>query len=156
MAFHCRYDILSFQGTNYVKAGEWRSIISVNENGTTTYKQNLTVYSDRWLWYDGTYAKDNIIESICSGPCSLGYVKVRRRTMSSLTPEYGHFFSDQKIQSTTPCCWTCVRCLDNEYIADETTCRNCSLGDWPTENRSCKCRSVSARMSSDVGRSSVL
>ncbi len=55
------------------------------------------------------------IKSICSEPCSHGYVKVTK-------------------QNELTCCWTCKKCENYSYVIDDFTCQECRLGFWPNSN----------------------
>lgn len=58
---------------------------------------------------------DVVPNSVCSEPCPIGHSKVQR---------------DQF------CCWICIPCASNEYLADAFTCKDCEDGFRPSENMS--------------------
>ncbi|XP_077488290.1 metabotropic glutamate receptor 5-like isoform X2 [Amblyomma americanum] len=53
--------------------------------------------------------------SDCGRPCSAGHVKVHQSLMNV-------------------CCWKCVQCAENQYVADEYLCAQCGQGTWPNES----------------------
>ncbi|CAF3334066.1 unnamed protein product [Rotaria socialis] len=98
----------------YVTVGEWK--IDRNQNG----KLNLAIDSIVW---PGTNTNDvlpsfkTIPISRCSEPCRVGEV---------------HQFQGDS------CCWVCTPCNETSIVtgsAEQERCEPCSLGYWPTQNR---------------------
>ncbi|XP_074651721.1 metabotropic glutamate receptor 5-like [Tubulanus polymorphus] len=101
-----RYDIMNFRPIRL-------------ENGTVKYiyrevgqwdRRNLTMNRSAIYWHRNGEG----VVSVCSRPCPKGQVKV--------------------INQAKPCCWDCNPCKDDEYLVDESTCRPCSKGWWPTKD----------------------
>ena len=89
-----------------VVVGEWGEAGNCRDG-----KQNASIaIRRRPQWWDGT---ELVPESICSRECGSGEVK--KTTGSS-------------------CCWTCVACQPSEFLASDTECEPCPLGQWPDPN----------------------
>ncbi|XP_072181619.1 metabotropic glutamate receptor 8-like [Diadema setosum] len=75
----------------------------------------LSLNTSRFNWGDKV-TSNTIPPSVCSLACEQGYVRKKRE-------------GDE-------CCWVCAKCDQLQYLQDEYTCRNCSLGSKPNANRS--------------------
>jgi len=100
-----RYDIMNFQKTG--NSTDYVLIGSWN-NGTLLLNRQ-----EQYHPRSTTFAP--VFESVCSKPCNIG--------------EYKHF------QDGAECCWTCVSCREEEFLFNETSCRACLRGWWPTANK---------------------
>ncbi|XP_030855903.1 metabotropic glutamate receptor 7 [Strongylocentrotus purpuratus] len=75
---------------------------------------NLTLKTSDLRW--GEKSPNNMIPaSVCSLPCAHGHIRKKRE-------------GDE-------CCWVCTKCEYQQYRHDEWTCRNCTQGTLPDENR---------------------
>ena len=75
---------------------------------------NLTLKTSDLIW--GGKSPNNMIPaSVCSLPCAHGHIRKKRE-------------GDE-------CCWVCTKCEYQQYRHDEWTCRNCTQGTLPDENR---------------------
>ena len=43
------------------------------------------------------------------------------------------YWTLQKLDDQTKCCWTCIPCKENEIMMDSNTCKACAFGWWPNE-----------------------
>lgn len=41
----------------------------------------------------------------------------------------------QHFQEGKECCWTCVKCTEEQYLYNETSCKSCHRGWWPNINK---------------------
>jgi metabotropic glutamate receptor 2/3 len=96
----------------YISVGEWK--IDRNQNG----ELNLTIDSIIWPGENTNDASSKTIPiSRCSEPCRVG--------------ELRQFQGDA-------CCWVCTPCNETSIITGvegQERCEPCSLGYWPTQNR---------------------
>lgn len=81
--------------------------------------------SIQWYLKELTYDvddKENIPESVCSKPCSIG-----------------HYY----IQREMECCWDCKKCLNYEIVINNATdCRECPLNYWPDDTDFLSCVTI--------------
>ncbi|XP_022237660.1 metabotropic glutamate receptor 5-like [Limulus polyphemus] len=100
-----RYDIM-----NYQKIDNKYDYVKVGSWINTVLKIDKPVQ-----WGSITSVGSEPPESVCSKPCSRGEIK-------------------NIVSEMVQCCWKCVRCKDNAFVINETTCQECSPGYWPNEN----------------------
>uniref|UniRef100_A0A8C9KVK9 Metabotropic glutamate receptor 3 n=1 Tax=Panthera tigris altaica TaxID=74533 RepID=A0A8C9KVK9_PANTA len=62
------------------------------------------------------WSRNSVPTSQCSDPCAPNEMK--------------------NMQPGDVCCWICIPCEPYEYLADEFTCMDCGLGQWPTADLS--------------------
>ena len=62
------------------------------------------------------WSRNSMPTSQCSDPCAPNEMK--------------------NMQPGDVCCWICIPCEPYEYLADEFTCMDCGLGQWPTADLS--------------------
>ncbi|KAK7086851.1 Metabotropic glutamate receptor 1 [Halocaridina rubra] len=103
-----RYDIMNYQR---LENGSFDYVlVGTWDNGT------LVVHEDRVVFN----SPDKMPPiSVCSEPCSYN--------------EYKSFVETG--DDAQRCCWICIECDADEYLMNETTCQQCSLGYWPYRNK---------------------
>ena len=117
----------------------WR--IYQNQNGNSilvatydaTTESKLQILMDKIDWSVFSHFSSQLLniedknittpKSVCSKPCK--------------AKEY-------LIQQELPCCWTCRKCLVNEYIVNGTSCEACPFGQWPDVNTATYCTIIEA------------
>ena len=119
-----RYNIYNYQKTTPYTS--YYSSSSSHFNSTSpSSSQYMYQAVGRWIEDGLTLERNKILfnerkseapESVCSHQCKLGEIKV--------------------VQQGDHCCWICNPCRDQEYVVDEFTCKKCSDGWWPHENKS--------------------
>ncbi|KAH7732252.1 metabotropic glutamate receptor 3-like protein [Aphelenchoides avenae] len=78
-------------------------------------EDRLEIREDLMFW-NNQDESSHVPISQCSMPCDTGFKK-------------------QLIKADEVCCWACGKCEDYEYLANETSCVDCGVGNWPTADR---------------------
>ncbi|XP_068406571.1 metabotropic glutamate receptor 3 isoform X1 [Eschrichtius robustus] len=91
---------------NFQYVGDKYSYLKVGH-----WAETLSVDVDSIHW-----SQNSIPTSQCSDPCAPNEMK--------------------NMQPGDVCCWICIPCEPYEYLADEFTCMDCGLGQWPTADLS--------------------
>ncbi|CAG0892546.1 unnamed protein product [Darwinula stevensoni] len=88
------------------------------ENRTHDYVQ-IGTWDDGNLTLNATLIDPSAgqVKSVCSTPCPLGQRK-------------NYQIGGQEKR----CCWSCVKCLEYQFLSNEETCQDCPQGFWPNPN----------------------
>ncbi|XP_014390348.1 PREDICTED: metabotropic glutamate receptor 3 isoform X1 [Myotis brandtii] len=91
---------------NFQYVGDKYSYLKVGH-----WAESLSLDVDSIHW-----SQNSVPTSQCSDPCAPNEMK--------------------NMQPGDVCCWICIPCEPYEYLADEFTCTDCGLGQWPTADLS--------------------
>nr|KAF6319521.1 glutamate metabotropic receptor 3 [Myotis myotis] len=91
---------------NFQYVGDKYSYLKVGH-----WAESLSLDVDSIHW-----SRNSVPTSQCSDPCAPNEMK--------------------NMQPGDVCCWICIPCEPYEYLADEFTCTDCGLGQWPTADLS--------------------
>lgn len=130
----------------YKSVGEWKRVENKhshsNNNWTDKidYEIILNINRENLYWSDGRSAIDYVPISVCSPDCKASEYKVIQFKNVKFFPAR-FLFDLQVFSGQKKCCWICDECKDYQYLSQNQTCENCTLGWWPTDDRLGKCPS---------------